>query len=114
LLGAFAYVAMPAGGWLRRSVLSAFFAVVLGALFFGYSDMLGRPKAAQIEMFRGGVKGRSSHRLLCPRRRGHLLWLLLPNDSEPRYYKLRGARRPRRRCRTPSRRTPSNMVEAWS
>jgi hypothetical protein len=88
LLGAFAYVAMPAGGWLRRSVLSAFFAVVLGALFFGYSDMLGRPKAAQIEMFRGGVKDAQVIGSYAREGEGIFLWLLLPNDSEPRYYKL--------------------------
>jgi len=56
LLGAFAYLAMPAGSRLRRAAVSTFFAVLLGALFFGYSDMLGRPKATQLEMFRGGMK----------------------------------------------------------
>jgi len=54
LLGAFAYIAMPVASRLRRFVVSFFFAVLLGALFFGYSDMLGRPKSTRLEMLRGG------------------------------------------------------------
>ena len=52
LLGAFAYVALPAQRRIRRVVVSATFALILGALFFGYSDMLGRPKSARLELFR--------------------------------------------------------------
>src|SRR5262245_42666090 len=88
LLGAFAYIAIPAGGWWRRSVLSTFFGITLGALFFGYSDMLGRPKAAQIEMFRGGVKEAQVLGSYAREGESIFLWLLLPNNPEPRYYKL--------------------------
>jgi hypothetical protein len=41
LLGALAYLAMPAGSKLHRAALSVFFALLLGALFFGYE--LNRP-----------------------------------------------------------------------
>ena len=56
LLGAFAYVAVPAGSRARRAIISGFFAVILGMLFFGYSDMLGRPKATRLEVFRTSMK----------------------------------------------------------
>jgi hypothetical protein len=88
LLGIFAYVAVPVGGRWRRSVLSGFFALLIGALFFGYSDMLGRPKAAQIEVFRGGMKDAQVIGSYAREGDGIFLWLLLPNNSEPRYYKL--------------------------
>src|ERR1700751_990930 len=88
LLGIFAYIAVPVGGRWRRSVLSGFFAVLIGALFFGYSDMLGRPKAAQIEVFRGGMKDAQVIGSYAREGDGIFLWLLLPNNSEPRYYKL--------------------------
>ena len=88
LLGAFAYLAMPAGSRLRRAAVSTFFAVLLGALFFGYSDMLGRPKATQLEMFRGGMKEARVIGSYMREGEGIFLWLLLPNSAEPRYYKL--------------------------
>jgi len=48
LLGVFAYVAVPAASRGRRVVIAGFFAVILGTLFFGYSDMLGRPKSTRL------------------------------------------------------------------
>ena len=56
LLGAFAYLAVPAGSPVRRAVIAGLFAVILGALFFGYSDMLGRPKSTRLEVFRAGMQ----------------------------------------------------------
>src|SRR5262249_6534294 len=50
VLGTFAYVAMPAGSRLRRGLVSGLFALILGAVFFGYSDMLGRPKSTRLEV----------------------------------------------------------------
>ena len=88
LLGAFAYIAMPAGSRLRRVAVSGFFAVLLGALFFGYSDMLGRPKATQLEMFRGGMKDARVLGSYIREGDGIFLWLLLPDSNEPRYYRL--------------------------
>jgi hypothetical protein len=55
LLGGFAYITMPASSGVRRAVVSVCFAVILCGLFFGYSDMLGRPKASQLEILRGGT-----------------------------------------------------------
>ncbi len=46
---------MPSAGRLRRAVVSGSFALVLAVLFFGYSDMLGRPKAARLELFRNDM-----------------------------------------------------------
>ena len=88
LLGALAYLATPAGSKLGRAALSGFFAVLLGALFFGYSDMLGRPKATQLEMFRGSMKDARVIGSYMREGEGIFLWLLLPGNPEPRYYKL--------------------------
>jgi hypothetical protein len=88
VLGAFAYIAMPAGSRPRRAFVSSLFAAILAVLFFGYSDMLGRPKAAQLELFRGDMKDArviSSH---FKEGDSIFLWLELPGAPEPRYYKL--------------------------
>jgi hypothetical protein len=88
VLGAFAYIAMPSGGRPRRAFVSGLFAVILAVLFFGYSDMLGRPKAAQLELFRGDMK--EARVLGAQFKEGDsiFLWLGLPGATEPRYYKL--------------------------
>jgi hypothetical protein len=88
LLGAFAYIAMPAGSRMRRAIVSGFFAVLLGALFFGYSDMLGRPKATQLEVFRTDMKDARVIGSYMREGDGIFLWLQLPGIGEPRYYKL--------------------------
>lgn len=88
LLGAFAYVAMPAASRVRRALVSGFFALILGALFFGYSDMLGRPKATQLELFRASMKDAKVIGSYMREGDGIYLWLQLPEIIEPRYYKL--------------------------
>jgi len=88
LLGAFAYVAVPAGSLWRRATIASFFAVILGALFFGYSDMLGRPKATRLEVFRTSIQNAKIIGSYLKENDGIYLWLKLPGLNEPRYYKL--------------------------
>jgi hypothetical protein len=88
LLGAFAYVAVPAGSRGRRVVIVGFFAVILGALFFGYSDMLGRPKSMRLEVFRTSMQDAKVIGSYLKENDGVYLWLQLPGLDEPRYYKL--------------------------
>ena len=88
LLGAFAYVAMPVGSRSRRAIVSSFFAIVLGALFFGYSDMLGRPKSTRLEVLQGGMEEARVIGSYFREGKGIFLWLLPSNASEPRYYEL--------------------------
>ncbi|HEX9463632.1 MAG TPA: hypothetical protein VGB82_13625 [Alphaproteobacteria bacterium] len=87
LLGVFAYVALPAASRLRRAIVSASLAVVLGVLFFGYSDMLGRPKSTRLEVLRGAQEARVLGTYL-KEGQGIYLWLQLPGLDEPRYYEL--------------------------
>jgi hypothetical protein len=88
VLGGFAYVAMPAGSTLRRVLVSSTFALILGALFFGYSDMLGRPKSTRLEVFRGNMKDAQVIGSYLMEGKGIYLWLRLPGVGEPRYYQL--------------------------
>ena len=88
LLGAFAYIAMPAASRLRRALVSGFFALILVALFFGYSDMLGRPKSSQLEMLRAGMPDAQVLGSYMKEGQGIYLWLQLPGIAEPRYYKM--------------------------
>jgi hypothetical protein len=88
LLGAFAYVAMPAGSRWRRAIIAGFFAVILGAVFFGYSDMLGRPKSTRLEVFRTKMQDAKVIGSYLKENDGVYLWLQLPGLAEPRYYKL--------------------------
>lgn len=88
LLGAFAYVSLPAGSRGRRAAISASFAVVLGILFFGYSDMLGRPKSTRLEVLRTNMEAAHVIGSYLKENEGVYLWLQLPGVSEPRYYKL--------------------------
>ncbi|MBI1779381.1 MAG: hypothetical protein HYR63_28955 [Proteobacteria bacterium] len=88
VLGSFAYLAMPAGGRLRRALISSIFAAILGGLFFGYSDMLGRPKSARLELFRGAMADARVIGSFIKESQGVYLWLQLPGIDEPRYYKL--------------------------
>jgi hypothetical protein len=88
VLGAFAYVAVPAGSRGRRAVIAGFFAVILGAVFFGYSDMLGRPKSTQLEVFRTSMPDAKVIGSYLKENDGMYLWLQLPGSDEPRYYKL--------------------------
>ena len=88
LLGAFAYLALPAQRRWRRTLVSGFFALILGALFFGYSDMLGRPKSTRLELFRAEMADARVLGSYLAEGRGIYLWLQLPGTTEPRYYKL--------------------------
>ena len=88
LLGVFAYVAVPAASRGRRIVVAGFFAVILGALFFGYSDMLGRPKSTRLEVFRANMKDAKVIGSYLKENDGIYLWLQLPGSGVPRYYKL--------------------------
>ena len=88
LLGAFAYLALPAARRLRRALVSSAFALILGALFFGYSDMLGRPKSARLELFRAQMADARVLGSYLAEGQGIYLWLQLPEVKEPRYYVL--------------------------
>jgi hypothetical protein len=88
MLGAFAYVAVPAASRRRRAIIAGFFAVILGALFFGYSDMLGRPKSTRLEVFRASMPNAKVIGSYLNENNGMYLWLQLPGLDEPRYYKL--------------------------
>ena len=88
VLGAFSYIAMPTGSRPRRALVSSLFAVILALLFFGYSDMLGRPKAAQLELFRSDMKDARVIGSYFKEGDAIFLWLGLPGVTEPRYYKL--------------------------
>jgi hypothetical protein len=88
LLGAFAYVALPMVSRRRRALVSGVFAAVLGIVFFGYSDMLGRPKSTQMELLRGGTEEARVLGAYFQEGNGIFLWLQLPSAEEPRYYRL--------------------------
>src|SRR5258707_15877473 len=88
LLGVFAYVAVPAASRGRRVVIAGFFAVILGTLFFGCSDMLGRPKSTRLEVFHGSMKDAKVIGSYLKENDGIYLWVRLPGSDEPRYYQL--------------------------
>ena len=88
LLGAFAYLALPMVGRTRRVLVSGSFALLLGLLFFGYSDMLGRPKSTQMEILNRGTGEARVLGAYFKEGDGVFLWLQLPGTAEPRYYKL--------------------------
>jgi len=87
-LGAFAYLALPMVGRMRRVLVSGSFALLLGLLFFGYSDMLGRPKSTQMEILHRGADEARVLGAYFKEGDGVFLWLQLPDATEPRYYKL--------------------------
>ena len=88
ILGVYAFIGMPLGGRRRRALVSAFFALLIAGLFFGYSDMLGRPKSTRLELLRSGDKEAKVLGSYILDGQGIYLWLLLPGSSEPRYYVL--------------------------
>ena len=88
LLGAFAFIGLPAMTRRCRAGIASFFAILLAVLFFGYSDMLGRPKSTTLELTRAGaedVKVLGSYML---EGKGVYLWVQFPSVDEPRYYQL--------------------------
>ena len=88
VLGIYAFVALPLGGRKRRALISMFFALLIAALFFGYSDMLGRPKSTRLEVLRGGDQEAKVLGSYILDGSGIYLWLLFPGTGEPRYYML--------------------------
>lgn len=88
VLGIYAFVGLPLGGRKRRAAVSVFFALLLAGLFFGYSDMLGRPKSTRIEVLRSGDKEATVLGSYMLEGSGIYMWLLLPGTAEPRYYVL--------------------------
>ena len=88
VLGIYAFIGLPFGSRRRRAAVSGCFALLLAGLFFGYSDMLGRPKSTRLELLRAGdsdAKVLGSYML---EGSGIYLWLQLPGVVEPRYYVL--------------------------
>ena len=88
VLGIYAFVGLPFGSRWRRGTVSIGFAALLAGLFFGYSDMLGRPKSTRLEVLRqpdSELKVISSYLVEGV---GIYLWLQLPGVPEPRYYVL--------------------------
>ena len=88
ILGVFAFVGLPHGSRQRRAAISVFFALLIAALFFGYSDMLGRPKSTRLELLRSGDEEAKVLGSYMVEGSGIYLWLLLPGTTEPRYYVL--------------------------
>lgn len=88
VLGIYAFVGMPLGGRWRRAAVSGFFALLLAGLFFGYSDMLGRPKSTRLELLRSGDNEAKILGSYALEGSGIYLWLQLPGVMEPRYYVL--------------------------
>lgn len=88
ILGIYAFVGLPLGSRKRRVAVSVFFALLLAGLFFGYSDMLGRPKSTRLEVLRGGDREAKVLGSYILDGSGIYLWLLLPGGGEPRYYVL--------------------------
>ncbi len=88
LLGIYAFVGLPFGSRWRRVAVSSFFALLLAGLFFGYSDMLGRPKSARIEVLRPSESEAKVLGSYVVEGAGIYLWLQLKDVKEPRYYVL--------------------------
>jgi hypothetical protein len=88
LLGLYSFIGLPLGSRGRRGAISVFFALLIAGLFFGYSDMLGRPKSARLEVLRGGDAEATVLGSYAVEGSGIYLWVLLPRTHEPRYYVL--------------------------
>jgi hypothetical protein len=88
VLGIYAFVGLPFGGRWQRIALSAGFALLLAGLFFGYSDMLGRPKSTRLEVLRQPGSELKVLGSYIVEGAGIYLWLQLPDLREPRYYVL--------------------------
>ena len=88
VLGIYAFVGLPFGGRWRRAAVSIGFATLLAGLFFGYSDMLGRPKSTRLELLRQPNSELKVIGSYLVEGKGIYLWLQLPGVGEPRYYVL--------------------------
>lgn len=87
LIGIIVYIAIPVTKVWKKSIITLIFACIIGGMFFGYSDMLGRPKSALFDIFKSEktVKVIGSY---IKENEGIYLWLVFPNVNEPRYYKF--------------------------
>jgi hypothetical protein len=88
VLGIYAFVGLPFGSRWRRGAVSIGFAALLAGLFFGYSDMLGRPKSTRLELLRQPNSELKVIGSYLVEGKGIYLWLQLPGVGEPRYYVL--------------------------
>jgi hypothetical protein len=88
VLGIYGFIGLPLGSRARRAGVSVFFALLLAILFFGYSDMLGRPKSTRLEVLHTGAKEATILGSYIRDGNGIYLWLQLPESPEPRYYVL--------------------------
>jgi hypothetical protein len=88
ILGIYGFIGLPLGSRTRRAAVSVFFALLLAGLFFGYSDMLGRPKSTRLEMLHTGATEATVLGSYMVEGGGIYLWLQLPEAREPRYYVL--------------------------
>lgn len=88
VLSVYAFVGLPFGTRRRRMAVSGFLAALLAGLFFGYSDMLGRPKSTRLEVLRTADKEAKIIGSYLVEDSGIYLWLQLPGVREPRYYVL--------------------------
>jgi hypothetical protein len=111
LLGAFAYLAMPTASRMRLAVIVGMFAAILGNLFFGCSDMLGRPKPTRLQVVRTNMQNVKVVGAYVKEGDKIYLWLQLAGVNEPRYYKLPWDDKAAKRCR-PRPPTTSASMEA--
>jgi hypothetical protein len=88
LLGLYSFIGLPLGSRTRRVATSTLFALLIPALFFGYSDMLGRPKSTRLEVLHDGDEQATVLGSYAVEGSGIYLWVLLPRTHEPRYYIL--------------------------
>jgi hypothetical protein len=88
VLGIYAFIGLPFGSAWRRAAVSGFFALLLAGLFFGYSDMLGRPKSTRLEVLRPSEVDAKVLGSYVVEGSGIYLWLQLKDVREPRYYVL--------------------------
>jgi len=88
VLAGFAYLLVPLKSRRGRILVDVGLAVIVAALFLVYSDMLGRPKAAQMELLRTGMPAAQVIGAYVRENKGIYLWLKLDGIDEPRYYAL--------------------------
>src|SRR5579872_6605163 len=87
-LGALAYALIPMKTRGGRILVNCGLAMIVAALFLVYSDMLGRPKAAQLELLRAYVPQAKVIGAYFQESKGIYLWLKMDGVDEPRYYAL--------------------------
>lgn len=89
LAAVFSYILLPAhvASW-RRALIACAVTLLVPALFFGYSDMLGRPKPERLEVVRlKALEGTVLASDMEPGR-GIFLWLRLEGHNAPFSYSI--------------------------